>query len=374
MRRCSTIPFALLLLQGFVQAQLTSPSAAIALQQQGRWADAAQVWEKVVKNNPRDASAFASLGVALAKQEKYSEAAGAYRRALALNPRLPGIELDLGLAEFKQGHFQSAIAPLKAAVALDQSEQAGTLLGLSYYGAKNFAEAANYLEAAAKADPTNAELNQYLAQSCLWAKKYQCTLDAVQRVLDSQPDSAAAHTLTGEALDGLDRTKQAIAELETAVKVAPQEPNVHFGLGYLYWKNHELDEAQHEFQNELALDPKHAQATAYLGDIQMKKGDPDGALTLLQKSVQLNSNLRFAFMDLGIVLAQKKNYDDALAAFQKAAKLDPAQPDAHYRMARIYQLTGRKAESDREFAIVVKLHQTEDDKLAVKMPLPPAPQ
>ena len=106
----------------------------------------------VIRRNPSDAAANASLGVVLSKEQKYKEAAAAYEKALALNPNLPGMQLNLGLAEFKQGRFQAAIGPLRAAsVADSQNRQAATLLGLSYYGAKHFAEAAKYLEPAAKA-------------------------------------------------------------------------------------------------------------------------------------------------------------------------------------------------------------------------------
>ena len=44
----------------------------------------------------------------------------------------------------------------------------------------------------------------------------------------------------GEALDGLGKTPEAIAEFEAAAKISPNEPNVHFGLGYLYWKSQQL--------------------------------------------------------------------------------------------------------------------------------------
>ena len=83
--------------------------------------------------------------------------------------------------------------------------QARTLLGLSCYGAKRFVEAVKYLEPAAKADPANPELHQVLAQSCLWAKKYPCAQEQFRQLLQQNPDSAAAHMLLGQALDGLQR-------------------------------------------------------------------------------------------------------------------------------------------------------------------------
>src|SRR5271166_6050803 len=127
-------------------AQAPNPADAVALEQQGRLAEAARVWQAVTQQNPNDAAAFASLGAVLSKQQKYQEAASSYRKALALDAKLPGVNLNLGLAEFKQGHFQRAITPFRSALAVDPSNvQARILLGLSYYGAKRFTEAINYL-------------------------------------------------------------------------------------------------------------------------------------------------------------------------------------------------------------------------------------
>src|SRR5882757_5774587 len=100
----------LLALTALGRAQSSSPAQAIAFEQQGKLAEAAQAWRAVTRQNPKDAAAFASLGVVLSKEQKYPEAAAAYRKALALNATLPGIEMNLGLAEFKQGHFGAAIA------------------------------------------------------------------------------------------------------------------------------------------------------------------------------------------------------------------------------------------------------------------------
>src|SRR6516225_8448246 len=75
-----------LLVPAGVEGQSASPSEAMALEQQGKLAEAAEVWIAVTEHTPNDAAAFASLGVVLSKQQKYSEAAAAYRKAIALNP------------------------------------------------------------------------------------------------------------------------------------------------------------------------------------------------------------------------------------------------------------------------------------------------
>ena len=196
--------FSVLFCAVFANGQTSTPSEAQALEQQGKLPEAEKAWRQVTQTNPRDAAAFASLGVVLSKQEKYQQAVSVYRKAIALNPKLPGIHLNWGLAEFKQQHFDAALPPLRAALAADpQNLQTLTLLGLSSYGAKQFAEAAKYLELPAKSDPANIELHSVLAQSCLSAKQYDCALAEFRQILQHDPDSAAAHMLSGEALDGL---------------------------------------------------------------------------------------------------------------------------------------------------------------------------
>ena len=357
-----------------VQAQTPTPDRAIALEQQGDLSGAEREWELWLRDHPKDAEAFASLGVLLSKEGKYKGAVAAYRKALAVNAKLRGTQLNLGLAEFKQGEFQAAIAPFRAAIAAEPDNmQARTLLGLSYYGAKRFTEAVKSLQVAAKSDPGNTELRRVLAQSCLWAKDYSCALEEFRHIFERDPDSAATHILTGEALDGLGRTPEAIAEFQAAAKAAPREPEVNFGLGYLYWKSHQYDNAKRAFESELAVDPGNPQAMAYLGDIAMKQSDPEKALPLLKKAVELKSDLRIAYLDMGSVLADRKEFPEALTALRRAEELDPSQPDAHYRIGRVYKQMGNSAAAEKEFAKVRELHEKDQVDIVHQMSDSPPP-
>jgi Flp pilus assembly protein TadD len=114
------------------------------------------------------------------------------------------------------------------------------------------------LEPVAKSDPTSAELHEVLVQSCWWAKNYSCALDEFHKILQQNPDSPAAHMLSREALDGLRRTPEAIVEFQTAAKIAPTEPNVNFGLGYLRWKMRQYDDAKREFEAELVVESRES--------------------------------------------------------------------------------------------------------------------
>jgi tetratricopeptide (TPR) repeat protein len=103
------------------------------------------------------------------------------------------------------------------------------------------------------------------------------------------------------------------------------------------------------------------------------KTDPDAAIPLLHKAIALKPDLRVAYVDLGVVMAERKQNPDAIAAFERAIALDPDEPDAHYRLGRLYRSMGKTAESDKEFAKVKNIHQKSEDDVARKMSSAPPP-
>jgi Tfp pilus assembly protein PilF len=48
-------------------------------------------------------------------------------------------------------------------------------------------------------------------------------------------------------------------------------------------------------------------------------------------------------------------------------KLDPTQPDAHYRLARVYQALGEKDKAAVEFRKTKELHAKTEDTLVEKV-------
>nr|WP_252263447.1 tetratricopeptide repeat protein [Paracidobacterium acidisoli] len=362
------------------QAQSRESLQALQLEQQGRFAEAEQAWQQITVQNPRSVQAWAQLGLVRARLEEYPSAIPAYEHALKLDPKLPGLQLDLGLAYFKTGKFREAVLPLRAA-ATEKPDDAGlkTLLGMSYFGSAQYREAVPYLQASVKASPENLQLRGVLAQSCLYDKQYDCTLEQYKQIITVDPDSVQAHMLAGEAFDGLHRTLEAISEFEQAVKASPKEPNVHFGLGYLLWTQRHYEEAAQQFQQELENDPTHAQAMAYLGDAQIRLGENDAARATLEKAVKLPDTVRIVWLDLGILHAADQQNDEAVADFLHAIEMDPSEVDAHWRLARLYQSMGKKAEAQAEFAKARKLHEETDEGLVRRMSgghaaPPPQPQ
>jgi tetratricopeptide (TPR) repeat protein len=349
-----------------------SRETALNLEQQGKLADADAAWHTILKAQPGNAEALAHLGLIASHQEDYKNAAMYYRKALGVNPKLAGVRLNLGLALFKSGKMKEAVpvfAQLLKSAAPDSpdAQRYTILLAMSHYGAQDYGEAVPLLKQAAAHDPQNLTLLLTLAHSCLWSKQYPCVLETSQKILALNAESAEADMLAGEASDELHDYGDAIEQFRAAVKANPNEPEVHFGLGYLLWTQKHLDEAATEFQAELVNDPKHAKSMLYLGDTYLQLNQPEKARPFLQQAEQADPSQWRVHLDLGILAADAGQNDEALRQLLLADRQQPSEVSVHMRLGRLYKTMGKTAEARVEFDKASKLTNASDEVLVRQM-------
>ena len=347
-------------------------SDALALEQQGRIADAIAAWQAIAKARPGDAEAYAHLGLLEARDGHYKEAIPFYRMALGLNPQIPGLRLNLGLAYFKAGNMRSAVAtfePLLHETRPGSAEalRLNTLIGLAQYGMGEYANAVPFLRTVTAADPANLQFRFYLAQSCLWSKQYECVLDVYREILTLNAVSPEADMLAGEAYDEMKDEVHALQEFEAAVKTGPDTPDVHFGYGYLLWRALRFEEAEKEFKSELANNPAHPLALTYLADVEIRANRSDEAVPYLVHAIQIQPSIALAHLDLGAIYATQGRSEDAVRELREAERLSPKDPKMHWQLGRLYLTLGRTAEAKAELEKTRSLQDAADQSVVEKL-------
>jgi Flp pilus assembly protein TadD len=104
----------------------------------------------------------------------------------------------------------------------------------------------------------------------------------------------------------------------------------------------------------------------------MRNGDYDKAVAFLDRATKLQTDNRLAYLDLARIFVDQKRYEQAQKALSQAIRLDPSEPDAHFRLGRVLQQLGNSAGAEKEFATVRELKQ-QKDRQSVKTPTPQTP-
>jgi tetratricopeptide (TPR) repeat protein len=238
---------------------------------------------------------------------------------------------------------------------------------MAHYGLAEYSQAAPYLKSASDRDPDNLSLLLALAHSYLWSEQFNYVMDVYHRILALNAESAEADMLAGEALDEMKDSDGAIKMFRAAAAANPKEPDVHFGLGYLFWVRKQYPEALVEFQAEVGNNPNHAQSLVYLGDCYLQLNKSDDARSPLQEGLALNPSLGIADLDLGIIDSQAGRNDDALRELKKALALMPGDVNVRWRLARLLRAMGRTEEANAEFEAAKKLNKAADEDLYRKI-------
>jgi len=362
--RIATLTLCIATSSTLLLAQVNQRQEALALEKQGKSAEAEALWEALSKKFPSNPEPLAHLGLLEARQEHYPAAIRYYRKALSLAPSVPSLQLNLGLALFKNGDYAAANAIFEPMLASQPDDQRLTLLiGMSHYGLHQYSKATTYLKKAADQDPQNLTLLLTLAHSCLLSNQYPCVQEAFHRIVAMNAESAEADMLVGEALDQMKDKDGAIREFRAAVAVNPKEPNVHFGLGYLLWTQEAYPEAAEEFAAERRNDPTHTLAQLYQADAYVQMGKMEEARPLLESLVKTEPQNSKAHLDLGIVYAETEHDQEAIREFQDAARLAPDDSNAHWRLGRLYRKMGLVDKAKEEFAKTANLNKAADDRL-----------
>jgi Tfp pilus assembly protein PilF len=190
----------------------------------------------------------------------------------------------------------------------------------------------------------------------LLAEIYQkLALDTYTRMV--QVDSRGYWTLLlkGETLEYAHRESDAESAYRDASHAQPGAVGIHFRIGQLLLKKHQVADAIAEFEQELAKDPYNNSASEALGEAYVEQRQSEKAIPLLLHAIGEDPKIPSAYLMLARAYLMQDKPLAAATMFERALKLAPKNVNAHYQLAQTYQDLGREEEAEREFATVRKL-------------------
>jgi tetratricopeptide (TPR) repeat protein len=170
------------------------------------------------------------------------------------------------------------------------------------------------------------------------------------------PESSQAHEMQAEALETQGKWDAAAKEYRLIEERFPTLPGIHYRLGRLLISQPNpppdmTEQASKEFEAELKLNPNSPGAEYILGELARKSSSWETALPHFERASKLDPGFGDAWLGWGESLIAEKKYADAVQPLEHAVQLEPQNPRAHFSLGMAYSRSGRKEDSEREFAI-----------------------
>ena len=170
------------------------------------------------------------------------------------------------------------------------------------------------------------------------------------KAVEIRPDFPEAHFNLGLVNMKRNRTKDAVAEFETVLRLDPNfDTRLHYLLGMAHSEDGNFEKAINAFENGLQQspdDPAMLEALAYL---QTRTNRTDAAITTLQRIASQNSSDAATRTTLGVLQQRTGDIEKAVAWYKDALSIDQENFTAHYNLGLVYVQQQKMAEAVDEF-------------------------
>lgn len=319
--------------------------------------------EKAIKLEPQNATIYKYLANGYSINKQFTKAIENYKKALKIQPTDMSTQQELakcyvgyGVTLRKQKEWDEAIAAYQQARKLDPTlEIATTNLTDAMWQKANTLRAEGNIDAAKNAylelkklHPSEPDIHALLGDLYLKKEHYQSALTAFQKVYDHKPDDEQAqHNLIAvyqqytQHLIIAKNYTAAVAQLEKAVTLFPDDINLHLNLSQAYQYTSQFDKAKTQLEHILVNYPEHPQATAALFNMQLKRGNElvqqkkYTAATKVFEGIPESKKSTNIHNMIGYLYTVQSKYLKALTAYESTLSKEPRDAVAYQNIRAI---------------------------------------
>lgn len=329
---------------------------AAEAQKAGRLDDAIAGYQALISDYPKIPELHSNLGTVYAARGNYEDAIAAYRKALALRAN-DQVKLNLALAYYKSADFEPAIAALKEVHrAAPANTQATLLLADCYLRFGKYAEVVSLLTPLQKTHPDE-HAYQYLLGTALVRSGKTAEGQVIIDGILKNGDSAEARLLMGTTKFMVRDFTGALEDLSKAVELNPKLPEVYAYYGQALMVTGDQAGARGAFEKQLAADPNNFDANLQMGVLMRQDQENALALAYLEHALKIRPGDYGVRYQIAALRLAEGNLDGAEKELRSLIADSPDFLEAHVSLATVYFREKKKAEGERERAIVAKLNE-----------------
>lgn len=174
-------------------------------------------------------------------------------------------------------------------------------------------------------------------------------LPAARDAVAQQPHDMMAHRLLAAALRLAGDRAGAVAAIDFAIDLAPDDANLHLERAGMLLAERKLDEAQTALARSIGLDPNQFPAYIVQAQLALGRGDLDEAERLVRTAARIAPEHPHVSAVEGTVALRRGNADRALAILSAASQRWPDEPQLRHALGFAYLAKGHLAFAEQAF-------------------------
>jgi tetratricopeptide (TPR) repeat protein len=161
-----------------------------------------------------------------------------------------------------------------------------------------------------------------LGQAHLRLGQFVKSEQAFQAAIQLDPTAAKNYAGLGDLYLKQEQLDDAITQYKRATELLPQNTEFHHRLAGVYWDQQNYSQASLEYQTIIEQKP-NGQACQRLGLIHLRQKKNTAAISLLKQSLKFAPDVARTHVALGVVYSRLGQRQEAKTQFKRVLQLDP---------------------------------------------------
>jgi len=284
----------------------------------------------------------------LLRQGKRAEAAEVNNQVLKENPKDPDATSLRATFLLDQGDVNNALTQLQGVVTSSPDNAVAHFqLGRAYLASNRPdgpESARQQFERAIALQPNLIQPRIGLAQLQVVRGEYEAALDTVQAILQRDPGSVAAKVIQSQAYLGQKKFEDSKNLLTGMMKSNPNSPDVYYQFGKSLLAEGKAKEAEAAFQRAYELNPLNNQSLLGVVESEIQQGQPERAMTILQNEAKKAPNRLDLLLLMGTTAKRENKFEEAMGYFTRVLngldKKSKTRADLYLQLADCYRMSG----------------------------------
>jgi eukaryotic-like serine/threonine-protein kinase len=161
-------------------------------------------------------------------------------------------------------------------------------------------------------------------------KKYDEAIRYLSNAISVRPNSGLTHFKLSEVLDKAGRKEESLIELETAINLWPEYKYFAQSMALRLQSQQQLDKASAVLRGAVDANPEDPQLRFNLGDIYYDKlFSFEDAIQCFRKATELKPDMALAHTHLGRSLSRLGHFEEAITEQRRGVGLGPTETETH---------------------------------------------
>jgi tetratricopeptide (TPR) repeat protein len=161
--------------------------------------------------------------------------------------------------------------------------------------------------------------------------------DVLRKRASPSKTIAAVYSARGQSHLDLRQYQQAIADLNRALELDPENVSAYCDRGWTYVNRKEYPQAIADFDHALELDPNNASAYSGRGWTYVNREEYPQAIADFDRALELDPGWPAAYNGRGYIHELHQEYQQTLALYERYIKRHPKEPWGYYYRGRTYR-------------------------------------